>query len=1574
MPPPEHSKFKNIFAQPAGAKGLYTSIKVEGTAPTKVKVSMHGLASKSWPSTQVWLIRESASQSNELPVKLGMQPPVSLVHNKPVQEYAFSPYEPSIIASSTKLDGLVRVWKLDSFEPEAEYTPVAIDSAAMYLAGHEKRVDLIKFHPTAGNILATSDSTLKLWEIQEMQDRLCIVCPGESSFQSFSFDYCGDNIVASALDGFIHLYDPRSGADPVKSILSEHVPGKGARVCWLAPDQFFISTGFNKQGVREIALWSIENLSTPVQTCPVTGSGTTVLLPFWDAALPLVYFGSKGEGIRVFELADGALRFLSTLPIEKQLTAIDILPKTICDISKCEVARFTKLGTDNTLDVLSLCVPRVNSDTVFQQDIFPSAAVINREATSTQYFDQNQSIEPTMVDMYAPKVEVDPALPELPPKTIKTSLSRSTTTLRRASTVKSLHASRSPRPSTAESISNSSASLAVSGPAVHMDGFAYKAIRGWFGVTWEKIYLSLKRTKLYISQDADSDPIAQISLGATRRVEAFAVGVVDSGMLLETQDGNIIQLRWDVVEERDAWISCVRGLAKGVRSSLSPSQSGLVPSRSTENTSLGGLHKSSSSILAASAMAPQPVYSTRDGARLLGTLSVYTIESRREAWAARLVMLDQDGLLHIYSDNMKLYLQGASPLESVNLRSVISVRLSQLRIETSAWPSATTADTGSADGSSCSFHINTTKRVLHFKTRNPQEAANWVIQIQKTIVELGLAASDFVADECPEGLVTVQTDLEGHPGGRLWLTVIDGSFYYFSGPWSTTPVYVLAVANIDESWIKEPVAGPQQQVSYEFTLALRDSRYCTHKLSSLADKSYWIGHLLQIKRQSFDLLGRLGVSLDQTLKAELSKAKAGDLFATSDERIQAIDEQKLSKGEQRALIAVMGKIRLVISTVKLSSASLRRHAAYVVDAGSTIYHFGGEQSTRVCRAKAMDIACRIRKDRSNRPTVTLVERDDRQLWAALQRQFGLCFGDDPPSQADCDLDKCSQARIFRVTNSNLRRRRLEIVYEGPAPSKSLLKSDSVYVVQCCNEVLVWFGKGSNSEHRSLAGLVVQKLASQMAESVGSQGQVTVVPAVEGMETVYWREKFVDYEGSLPISMRIDEAKGNVATAIQQAPIDISTLLVPKPPLQTVLDDGQGKISIWRVKDFDKEPVASHLAGQFFTSESYIVLYTYRPKNSGVERCVSYFWQGSQSSITQKGTSALMTIELCQQTGGEVDQIRVVEGKEPLHLFVILGSKLILIRSGRWDNVPSTIAFDVRETFQGVHKAVQVEVNELKFHPDSSVVVIHESKVFYWYGHNVKGSQQSLQPLLDEVVRRARPSSSNLPREIAIDDTAGLPSSLGAVLKSNGHGLGIADLRNSRVLRQARLFSCTSASGSVKASQIYHFVQDDLDTNAVMLLITGSQFYVWFGVTAKAREKTIGIDTIQVGPCAVLSGDTMRKLCLWAPIWVTQAFQEPDEFSSCFHGKDRCAPARLASERHLLALKRPVAEVVAELQQDVFSVDVLLSENVPEHLDKTKLEMYLDDKDFSDLFGIKKADYLKLAGWKRDQVKKAVGFF
>ena len=123
--------------------------------------------------------------------------------------------------------------------------------------------------------------------------------------------------------------------------------------------------------------------------------------------------------------------------------------------------------------------------------------------------------------------------------------------------------------------------------------------------------------------------------------------------------------------------------------------------------------------------------------------------------------------------------------------------------------------------------------------------------------------------------------------------------------------------------------------------------------------------------------------------------------------------------------------------------------------------------------------------------------------------------------------------------------------------------------------------------------------------------------------------------------------------------------------QILVDDGKGKVEIWRIEDFEMAPVDPGMYGQFFGGDSYVILYTYL--KNGKENYIIYFWQvcmcvhtyvayinmamhtgnsivftysyltqGQESSQDEKAAAALHAVHLDDQYGGAPVQVNLFD--------------------------------------------------------------------------------------------------------------------------------------------------------------------------------------------------------------------------------------------------------------------------------------------------------------------------------------------
>lgn len=296
-------------------------------------------------------------------------------HTGSVLDFDFNPFDDSMFASASE-DTTIKVWNIpEDWEPTdgkgLAKTGTNMTESIVDLIGHRKKVTLVRFHPTASNVLASTsaDYTLKVWDVEKTE----VI----SSFEDFSdlmqdivWDYKGDTYATSCKDKIVRLIDART-AKVSETIKIPHDGLKSVKLSFIGETGKFLTTGASRQNSREVKVWDLKNLSKPLGTEKIdTASG--VLLPLYDNDTNVLYLAGKGDGIiRPCEFEDKApylfrfTEFRSTIPAK----GLCMVPKRGLDVMNCESARLLKLSNNEGIHPLSFTVPR-KSD-AFQDDIFP---------------------------------------------------------------------------------------------------------------------------------------------------------------------------------------------------------------------------------------------------------------------------------------------------------------------------------------------------------------------------------------------------------------------------------------------------------------------------------------------------------------------------------------------------------------------------------------------------------------------------------------------------------------------------------------------------------------------------------------------------------------------------------------------------------------------------------------------------------------------------------------------------------------------------------------------------------------------------------------------------------------------------------------------------------------------------------------------------------------------------------------------------------------------------------------------------------------------------------------------------
>ncbi|TPX60891.1 hypothetical protein PhCBS80983_g01502 [Powellomyces hirtus] len=239
---------------------------------------------------------------------------------------------------------------------------------------HDRRVEDLVFHPSAGGILTTAGgSHIKVWDVSRNDPVFTLADVGEVA-QSISWKESGSLLASASKDNLLRMFDPRQGVAPIASGQA-HTGIKASKVIWIGNTDLLFTTGFSQRRDREYGLWDSRNLSKPIILNKVDTS-PGVITPLYDSDTAMMFLVGKGDSrINWIELqtegtpsvTPGVLAYSSGSVV----SGATLVPKAALNVMDCEVARLLTVASDGSAIIpVTVVVPR-KSHADFHADIFP---------------------------------------------------------------------------------------------------------------------------------------------------------------------------------------------------------------------------------------------------------------------------------------------------------------------------------------------------------------------------------------------------------------------------------------------------------------------------------------------------------------------------------------------------------------------------------------------------------------------------------------------------------------------------------------------------------------------------------------------------------------------------------------------------------------------------------------------------------------------------------------------------------------------------------------------------------------------------------------------------------------------------------------------------------------------------------------------------------------------------------------------------------------------------------------------------------------------------------------------------
>ncbi|CAH1789919.1 unnamed protein product, partial [Owenia fusiformis] len=555
---------------------------------------------------------------------------------------------------------------------------------------------------------------------------------------------------------------------------------------------------------------------------------------------------------------------------------------------------------------------------------------------------------------------------------------------------------------------------------------------------------------------------------------------------------------------------------------------------------------------------------------------------------------------------------------------------------------------------------------------------------------------------------------------------------------------------------------------------------------------------------------------------------------------------------------------------------------------------------------------------------------------------------------------------------------------------------------------------------------------------------------QNMETLLFREKFSDWPDQsrlIAAKSRENPAENTNKPEAEALKAFDAKLMVAKPsnPVDLVLEGshvGRGTkwledldgifrefeivtldVQEWHVLEYEHNLIAKPSHGQFHEGDTYVVRWQYMITQSGMkslkgtasrhggrtgrEKCAYFFWQGQGSSITEKGASALMTVELDEERG---PQVRVVQGRDPpcfLNLF-----DLMIIHIGKREEEETNTQgpwrlYLVRNELANESYLVEVKCFTTSLRSRASFLLLNVKTGLLYVWHGCKSPESARVNALGI----ANKLKKRCPEEVGLHEDASIiitemeegeeKNSWWVALEEKDQSIYNCLLKVSRPFTHTlRLFYMSSVSGVFEATELlnparqddvcspFPFTQDDLykaSQPALFLVESDDCVYVWQGWWPEDGE---GEENIKTGS-AIARFNIDRKCAMETTLnyckeighpetdaYLVYGGQESVTFTNLFPTWTDSNEARQAQIKDGKKSREPVPvkQILARLSRSRYSLEELQQEELPDGVDPGKLETYLSEEDFLDVLGIKRSEFNDLPGWKQTSLKRESGLF
>ncbi|KAK2653157.1 hypothetical protein Ddye_013013 [Dipteronia dyeriana] len=577
------------------------------------------------------------------------------------------------------------------------------------------------------------------------------------------------------------------------------------------------------------------------------------------------------------------------------------------------------------------------------------------------------------------------------------------------------------------------------------------------------------------------------------------------------------------------------------------------------------------------------------------------------------------------------------------------------------------------------------------------------------------------------------------------------------------------------------------------------------------------------------------------------------------------------------LYVCKGKRVVKMKQVPFARSSLNHDDVFILDTEDKIYQFNGANSNIQERAKALEVIQFLKeKYHEGKSDVAIVD-DGKLDTESDSGEFWVLFGGFAPigkkvATEDDIVSETTPPELYSIEDGQPK------VLEGEL-SKAMLENNKCYLLDRGSELFVWVGRVTQVEERKAAC----QAAEEFLASQNRPKSTRITRVIQGYETRAFKSNFESWPSG-SATPGAEEGRGKVAALLKQQGVGIKGMAKSAPTNEEVppLLEGGGKLEVWCINGSAKTPLPKEDIGKFYGGDCYIVLYTY---HSG-DRKEDYFlccWIGKDSIEEDQKMATRLANTMCNALKGRPIQGRIFQDKEPPQ-FVALFQPIVVLKGGSSSGYKNYIAdkgptdetytadsialLQISGTSIHNNKAVQVDAVATSLNSTECYLLQSGSSIFTWHGSQSTFEQQQLAVKVAEFLK---------PGVSLKHAKEGTESS------TFWYALGGKQSYTSKkvspdIVRDPHLFTFSINKGKFEVEEVYHFLQDDLLTEDILILDTHAEVFVWVGQSVDTKEKQ---NVFDIGQNYIDMAASLEGLSPKVPLYKVTEGNEPCFFTTFF---------------------------------------------------------------------------------------------